>query len=181
MRYVSLAFAALVLCGCAPAFYRPAEGTPTANVRFVATYSGNTEFIVSDSIDCATSGRSVVGWFHPMDTASAYRRGFDRREGMPGGDRYPSHMYSEMRVDAGKPFFIKVSSVAGGGAAPFSVDACAIKAELTVAPGREYEMVQVRDGRRCDVLFYELLRTPVGVERKPAELAAKRLCSGDPM
>ena len=181
-RYLS-GLCAILLSGCAGTFYVPAPGTPTANVRFVATYGGNTEFIRSDSVQCDAMFRGKLGWFNPGGDQNfqAERRGFNRREGIPGGEAYPSHMYSEMRVDSDKPFFVTVASTAGrsGSISPFDVQICVRAAELPVHTGRNYELIHVRDGDKCDLRFVEVSQTSGGVSRKEINLISKSpMCTG---
>lgn len=183
MRNILCALSLILLSACAGTFYVPASGTPTANVRFVATYGGNTEFIHSDSARCDAKFQGKLGWFHPGggQDFQAERRGFNRREGIPDGEAYPSHMYSEMRIDSDKPFFVTVASTAAspGSISPFSVQICVRAAELPVQTGRNYELIHVRDGDKCDLKFFEVSQASGRVGRKEINLSSKSpLCTG---
>jgi hypothetical protein len=170
-----------LLAGCASNFYTPTPGAHTAKVRFIAIGNGNTEFDKADSAECKTKLSGMLGWFHPAGSQSfqADRRGFNRRVGMPDGDKYPSHMYSELEVDADPPFFVSVSSTAQRGVYLGDVGVCVQAVQLPVRPNRMYELIHERQDERCQLFFFELTQESGHLERKAIEPTQRSpVCTG---
>lgn len=182
LRVVLTIGLASLVGGCASQFYVPQENSPTANVRFVATSPGNTSFNSSASEKCDGGYKGTLGFFNPMSAImpiDAGRRGYDRRLGIPGGEIHSKYMYSELRVDATKPFYVKVSSTAPASANPYDVSICERSVLIPIESGKNYELVQVRSGGSCDFEYFELEESVQGVVRRPVPLAVKGpLCNG---
>ena len=146
-------------------FYAEEQGDQQAGLRVATSLPGNTGIYLSDRNSCKkqSSKKWVLGWFHHWK-GQAYRRGYDKRIGLEGGNIYKDHMYAEYHVNLEPQPRIFIENVSGAIA---DLNFCGGHFDLDIEVNKNYEIF-VDD--TCSVMAYELTGKGSGFERRKVEM-----------
>lgn len=182
-RLVSILLPTL-LCACAATYYQSAPGPQSSRLRVATDLDGNTGFEAARTFTCGGSSLGNLGFFHPGSADwQAYRRGFDRKLGMPLSAGLQANMFAEYVIDGTRPFFVRASNVAGtggviltGGSAYVPVTTGYLVVGFTPTPGHDYELDFTGDADVRNLRLFELengARRPMTFDAgmKPCTLA----------
>ena len=169
----------LLLAGCeSTPFYENHPDVESASLRMLTRMPGSTSFTTTSQLDCRKSPDARrLGTFSPFVVGDffAERAGQDHKLSLPGDEDLRDDMYTDWKIDAGRPFLVQALAVVPGGPGMLvgktyvvGNTTLVVVAGFTPQAGHVYEIDYVGAARKPELRLFELLRQDDGrTDRKP--------------
>ena len=159
----------VALMGCAQTpFYESRHGDQVASLRVVSDVQHGSTFVTTSSgLDCKKDPNGArLGGFSPMLHGDFFleSNGLNHKLSLPGAEGLAYNMYSEWKVDAARPLFLRATAVVSGSGYVVGTTYVANNGEInavagfTPRTGEVYEVVYGFDGARPKLRLYEVAK-----------------------